>query len=557
MRKQHPSKSAAAVYVRVSTGGQEEGSSLETQERACREYAVAHGWTVDDRHFYREVHTGTELWERPQLTRMRDSCRRQEFGVVIAYAIDRLARDPTHLGVILTEADHYGVEVEFVSEPLDASPEGELIRYVRGYAAKVEHEKIRERCMRGKLARVQAGKLPNAGGELYGYRRDREKGIRLIVEEQAAVIQRIYRDVVRGVSIRGIIRALNDEGVPSPAAGVRRFADPGRTPRWGKGVLQRILTEPAYKGETWAWRRKRDGSGTHVLRSEEEWIALPEGTTPAIVTPEVWQAAQERLQRNRGEATRNAKRQYLLRGLAVCAKCGLSLYSCPEGDRRTYRCSSKDRPTGPCGGKRVDAEALEAWVWQSVRSVLEDPSIIIREWQRRAMGGPDPEAAQQLDQDRKRLAEIQRSVERLVEALADEAMPINILKQQIRRREKEAQVLRAGIAEIEAQIREQEALTFDPADVERICRRVVQRIEQLGFEGRRLALEALAVRVTASGCGRRGSPLSYRLEGCIPVLPEDADLLESGVLTTTSGCCGPRPPLLPALVSRAPGPARR
>jgi hypothetical protein len=32
------------------------------------------------------------------------------------------------------------VAVEFVTEPLDNSPEGQLIRFVRGYAAKVEHE---------------------------------------------------------------------------------------------------------------------------------------------------------------------------------------------------------------------------------------------------------------------------------------------------------------------------------------------------------------------------------------------------------------------------------
>ena len=36
----------AAVYVRVSTPGQEaDGTSLETQEAACRQYAAEHGYT--------------------------------------------------------------------------------------------------------------------------------------------------------------------------------------------------------------------------------------------------------------------------------------------------------------------------------------------------------------------------------------------------------------------------------------------------------------------------------------------------------------------------------
>src|SRR4051812_48833528 len=114
----------AAIYVRVSSVSQEQdGTSLQTQGAACRAYALAHGYSVDDGDVYREVFTGVELWERPLLTRLRDAVRRREVGVVVAYAIDRLARDPVHLGVVISEAEHAGVAVEFVTEPLDHSPE--------------------------------------------------------------------------------------------------------------------------------------------------------------------------------------------------------------------------------------------------------------------------------------------------------------------------------------------------------------------------------------------------------------------------------------------------
>ena len=117
----HP-QPRAAIYVRVSTVGQEEdGTSLATQEAACRRYAAEHGYRVDEAHVYREVHTGTELWERRVLQQIRDAVRRREVSAVIAYAIDRLARDPVHLGVIVSEADHAGVEVLFVTKPLDLS----------------------------------------------------------------------------------------------------------------------------------------------------------------------------------------------------------------------------------------------------------------------------------------------------------------------------------------------------------------------------------------------------------------------------------------------------
>src|SRR3712207_6581749 len=99
----------AAIYVRVSSAGQEDNYSLGSQESACRAYVSEHGYETGP--IYREVHTGTELWERPQLTILRDGIRRREVGAVIAYAIDRLSRDPVHLGVIISEADHAGVEV--------------------------------------------------------------------------------------------------------------------------------------------------------------------------------------------------------------------------------------------------------------------------------------------------------------------------------------------------------------------------------------------------------------------------------------------------------------
>ena len=124
----------AAIYCRVSTPSQEEDStSLENQEKFCREYAAKHGYGIIEGAVYWEVHTGTQLWERSHLTALREAVRQGQVQTVIADATDRLSRDPVHLGVILSEAEYYGACVEFVSEPLDDTPEGQLIRFVRRY----------------------------------------------------------------------------------------------------------------------------------------------------------------------------------------------------------------------------------------------------------------------------------------------------------------------------------------------------------------------------------------------------------------------------------------
>ncbi len=80
-----------AIYVRVSTVGQEQdGTSLDTQEERCRAYAAERGWQVVA--VYRETHTGSELWERPQLTALRDAVRSGAVDVLLAFALDRLSR---------------------------------------------------------------------------------------------------------------------------------------------------------------------------------------------------------------------------------------------------------------------------------------------------------------------------------------------------------------------------------------------------------------------------------------------------------------------------------
>src|SRR5688572_24646295 len=126
-----PTTRRAALYPRVSdpygdkrrqpTTERLQETPLDQQESACRAYAEQHGHTVADQHIYREAHTGVELWERPKLTALREAIRRKEIDVVVVYSIDRLSRDPVHLGVLISEADHAGVAVEFVTEPLDTS----------------------------------------------------------------------------------------------------------------------------------------------------------------------------------------------------------------------------------------------------------------------------------------------------------------------------------------------------------------------------------------------------------------------------------------------------
>ena len=90
----------AAIYCRVSTDNQEaEGTSLQTQLEACREYCHDKGYGVAYR--FSEAYSGLSL-ERPEMDQLRELVRNEQIDMVVVYCLDRLSRNATH-GVILRD----------------------------------------------------------------------------------------------------------------------------------------------------------------------------------------------------------------------------------------------------------------------------------------------------------------------------------------------------------------------------------------------------------------------------------------------------------------------
>lgn len=474
----------AAVYVRVSTPGQEQdGTSLDTQEASCREYAILHGYTVEEAHVYREVHTGTELWERPQLTRLREAVRRREVGIVVAHAIDRLSRDPVHLGVILSEADHAGVEVVFVSEPLDNTPEGQLIRFVRGYAAKIEHAKIVERGMRGKRARTQSGKLLPGWKPLYGYRWNGDRTAYEIDPLTSPVVRRIYQEALQGRTLWAITAGLMADGIPRPSG--PDHEGNGATD-WGRRTVWLILTNPAYMGEASAWKRT---------------VALPAGVVPPLVTPQEFAAVQERLKLNKRTAARNNRNPEiaLLRGGYVrCGYCGWTMHVVYKAVSRetlpVYRCGRAQKPAPKVDCQHhVAVHVLDGAVWSRVASVLLHPETIAAELER--MRENDPTAADLASVERHLTAVVQQQ-RNYIENLGNvSGAAATLIVDKINSLDAQRTQLVAEQQTILARAQGWQRAQGQLSDIQAWCRTVAANLAGLTYQDKRLALDALGVQV--------------------------------------------------------------
>lgn len=486
----------AIVYTRISSQGQEENTSLHTQADAGINFAKGLGLPVLK--VYREIYTGAELYDRPFLSEARESMKLGKCSHLIAYSIDRLSRDPIHLAIFAMEAERAGVELMFVTEPLDNTPEGALIRYVKGYAAQIEREKIRERCIRGKRAIALSGRIHNAGTDLYGYRR--EDGKRIIHDLEALIVADIFKRVaVDGDSVRAVARYLNRAGSLPPSVGKRVYRD-GHTPRWGKSTVTRILREPSYKGEAiaWRWQGRKIGKRQIVsLRPVQDHIRLPEGTVPPIVSPEIWNRAQVN---NGGANTRNQVREYLLRGWIRCG-CGQAMYSETSKGRKYYRCSSRDKATGWCGAKQIPADFADEFVFETLHEYIRTPRVL--------------EAGLNSTMDKSHIAELKAERVRIEKALEKNVAGLQkiirrfrtveseslskALDLEVKSVETEQAMLRGKLEQVDEQIKRTKRVRLDVGKIAQYRKQIEANLREAGFETRRLMLRAFAGRATVAG----------------------------------------------------------
>jgi site-specific DNA recombinase len=259
-------------------------------------------------------------------------------------------------------------------------------------------------------------------------------------------------------------------------------------------------------------------------RNPEEWILIP---VPAIVSEELFDAAQRRLAGNR--AYRKDDSPYLLQGLTVCACCSYAVWGIARGSRRRYRyyvCSgTESRRFGGqavCSMRSVRADALEEHVWDSVRATVEHPDRVLEEWNRRATEtDEDDPARRQLSDCEQTVRDRRRVIERLQDAYEAGALTLDELTHRVAR-------ARGGLATAESE-RTRVAAILDShrelrllhAQLGSFAERVRGELETLDSKGRRHLIRLLVDRIEVDDPGvtivYRIPPTAQPPEGGQPV----------------------------------------
>jgi site-specific DNA recombinase len=505
----------AAIYCRVSTDNQEaEGTSLQTQLEACQNYCHGKGYEVA--HRFSEAYSGLSL-ERPKLNELRELIRNEQIDLVVVHSLDRLSRDPVH-GVIFTqELERHNIVLKAVLEDVDSSDLGQLISYIRGYASKLEAEKIRERTMRGRRAKAKLGQIVSGShARLYGYTyipvSQANGGKRIINENQAKWVREIFKWLtIERLSLHAITYRLRALNVPT-------FLGKGY---WGKSSVRNIVTNIAYTGQTFAFTctyskpQHRINSDTKrkltsiIMKPREEWVEIP-GVTPPIIDTELFEAAQKQLRLNSQRSVRNTKHHYLLHGHIHCRQCGHAYWGYAsiknKGDRhyetRYYRCSGSRRiviPINRCRNKTWPADKLEGLVWGQIESALNNPQLIISEIAKQQQDvdqlGVLETELQQVEHQLKRL---DREQEQLLQ-WALKGFPEETIVSENKRINQERTTLQTQKAELEPQIKASQEAAISLPKLEHFVELMKDKLTSLDFETKRQVLDMLGIKVWVDG----------------------------------------------------------
>jgi DNA invertase Pin-like site-specific DNA recombinase len=305
---------------------------------------------------------------------------------LICATLDRFSRDVEHQLFIKRTIEFAGGRIVFCDMNFEDSPEGELNFVIQGGFKQYEKRAIRARTMRGKRTRAEQGQQPQRSRPAFGYHiitnaevecrqyPESERGHYVIVEENAQIVRRIFTDYVDGRStLPKIAKAFNREGIPTP----------GNGRLWQQATIRVILTNPAYKGEPVSGRQKchtdesRIGqphkwTGRRIVTPEVR-LTIPEAdrlklSAPPIVSVEMWEEAQKRLEDNRTSLKGNPRQVQMLSGRTVCPHCGertVLKYQKANGKKYRYFVCGNQRKAGaltgdkPCSGDLYPVEKVE------------------------------------------------------------------------------------------------------------------------------------------------------------------------------------------------------
>jgi site-specific DNA recombinase len=389
------------------------------------------------------------MFDRDGLLELREAAKAKKFDVVIAESQSRLSRDPEDIAGILKRLKHAGIELHTIAD-------GIVDNLKSGLRAIIDSEyrtNLATGITRGQRGLVRDGLMP--GAVTFGYDRVPGKPAeRVINQEHAEIVRRIFREYADGMSPRRIAAGLTRDGVPAPSGAEawnhQTLISSGGKARGG------IIGNELYIGRLiWGQAIRRKDPDTNVerrtARPKEQHIvaAVPH---LRIIEHAVQKVREERAAVRFGPTGKVIRRpvvargDHLLSGLLRCGACGGSTIICKLSRGKRYVVCSAAHQKSTCAHRRTyQMDVIQEHALAGLRHELADPAGFADLARTHAA---EFAAQQRRDIAERSAAEKQRNrlvvqIDRLVRAISDTDEPLSALLASLKAKEAE----RVGLEE--------------------------------------------------------------------------------------------------------------
>lgn len=442
-----------AAYCRVSTDKDDQLNSFENQKEFFTTYAKNNGHTLYQIYADEGI-SGTRLKKRDDFRRLLNDAKYDLFDMVVVKDISRFARNTVDFLQSIRTLKALGINTVFLTANMTSLGDSEFILTIFGALAQEESANLSKRVKWGKKINSEKGRVPP---RIFGY--DRIDNFTLkINEEEAAIVKEIYRLYLNeGLGCRTLSLRLNEMGATT------KFGHD-----WNPRAVRRVLSNPIYCGHYINHKYEVEDFLTgkmvplpetdHYHHNRPEW---------AIVSPETFNAASERLSKRReqythGDCTRDGRysTRHVFSTLIRCEHCGRSFtrrsYTYVN-TRHYWRCQTSNQFTAEACENTVcltEGDILD-FIREYFKTIIEDKdkfiADIIEEFQKT---NPSKEAKPFTKSDvEKRIKQLEKRKSKFQDMYAEDLLTIQELKNKLEPIKNELNqlevLLREGIAKEE------------------------------------------------------------------------------------------------------------
>ena len=305
-------KKRGVAYVRVSSASKAQLHSYEFQEQYwSSKFEDDPDVELVSIYADRGI-SGSSVYKRPQFLIMMQDARDGKFDVIYTKSVSRFARNTVQLLEAVRELRDLGIEVVFEKEQISTlQPTSELFLTIAATVAENDLQVDSDRQKWSIRHRFENGWI-SIGSGMYGYAMTKDNNL-VIIEEEAAVIRRIYDMYIGGMGCTAIAKTLNEEGIKTYYGA-----------EWTAFHILEMMANEKYMGDSLMGKSVAvDGVQQDNMDGSLGNRYYMEDTHEGIVSKETWHTAQQIREKRSNPKVAGTKRPaYPFTGMIECGCCG-------------------------------------------------------------------------------------------------------------------------------------------------------------------------------------------------------------------------------------------